>query len=383
MSRLQDLSLANFRVFSSASLTDFASINLFYGDNGTGKTSILEAISLLGLGRSFRSHKFKPLIQHEQPQMTVFARLISASGGKVPLGLQRHSDGRVRYKLDGELVQTAVELAKAVPVQVISSDTFSILEGSSKIRRKLLDWQVFHVEHNFYEQWKSVQKCIKHRNSLLRRGKITYSQLAPWDRQLVTATEAITAMRQRQFDILLDRFGALLEDFGVYNSDLSISFYSGWERDKTYQESLEQGFERDSQLGYTYTGAHRADIKIRIGRSSAVDILSRGQQKLVVCALKIAQGLALQQSHTDEQDQSAATASNTGPSIIFLVDDLPAELDSQHRATLAKWLLAMNSQVFITGVERQSLLDAWLNCNDKKVFHVEHGTVKLCDKGSV
>jgi len=98
---------------------------------------------------------------------------------------------------------------------------------------------------------------------------------------------------------------------------------------------------------------------------NAAEILSRGQQKLLVCALKIAQGYVFSRL--------------TGRKTIYLVDDLPAELDEKHRNLLAHWLETMNTQVFITGVEREILLSTWQNKPhiETKMFHVEQGKVSL------
>lgn len=363
---ISHLSLTNFRNILSAELTPCAGVNFIYGANGSGKTSILEALSVLGMGRSFRSHKYKTLINNDSDALTVFSRLTHSDGRLVPVGVSRQRSGDSTFKVDGSNVTSAAALAAHLPIQVINSHTFDLLEGSPKSRRQFIDWLVFHVEPQFYNLWKAAQRCLKHRNSLLRRDRIERLEVTPWDVELCSLTEAIEAYRQQTLVLFQAEFDQLVSEF-VAVDGLSLSYQRGWDADIDYSEHLNQNFERDCQSGYTRAGVHRADIRIKVGRQLAVDILSRGQQKLLVCAMKIAQGLVFHRQ--------------TGRHCIYLVDDLPAELDPQYRQLLAHWLDKMDSQVFVTGVEQKTLVSSWQDIVDteKRVFHVEHGKVTQVD----
>src|SRR5690554_7238824 len=89
--------------------------------------------------------------------------------------------------MDGQKVRSLAELAAALPLQMINPDSFRLLEGAPKQRRQYLDWGVFHVEHQFLPAWQRLQKSLKQRNSLLRRGRIQRSMLQPWEIELVAA----------------------------------------------------------------------------------------------------------------------------------------------------------------------------------------------------
>ena len=119
---------------------------------------------------------------------------------------------------------------------------------------------------------------------------------------------------------------------------------------------------RDRQLGYTQAGPQRADLRLRIGTQNALEVLSRGQQKLVVCALKIAQGHLLAESMRQQ--------------CVYLVDDLSAELDPVYRKTLCNLLEQLDCQVFITGTDPDSLNYDWRKETPVSMFHVEHGHIK-------
>lgn len=336
-------------------------VNLFYGANGSGKTSLLEAIHLLSVGRSFRSHKIKSLINESKPALTVFAR-VQSGGSEFPIGIQRQRNGLVQFKVSGRLLHSVAELVSYLPLQVIDAEAFSLLGGGPSVRRQFLDWLVFHVEPGFYPAWRNAQRCLKHRNTLLRRGRISHAEMAPWDEELILASNLIQELRSRCFEAFAHEFINLVHQF-VAADGLTIKLFRGWDKSQAYASILKEGLERDMQAGYTHAGINRADIRIRINGTNAAEVLSRGQQKLLVCALKIAQGVIFEKL--------------TGRKCLYLVDDLPAELDDQYRVLLVNWLEKLDTQVFITGVEKAALLQPWQSKQEKnlKVFHVEHGQI--------
>ncbi|WP_111642228.1 DNA replication/repair protein RecF [Marinimicrobium alkaliphilum] len=364
---LKRLAIHQLRNIESAELVPSPQVNLIYGKNGSGKTSILEAINILSLGRSFRSHRHKALIRQGQPGVTLFGR-VSGEGTDLSIGVSRSLSGEAILKANGSPVGSVAELASYLPVQAINSDTFSLLEGSPKVRRQYIDWLVFHVEPQFFNTWKTAQKSLKQRNSLLRHDRIRPEQLTPWDRPLIEATEAIDTFRAGCIEQLKTVFNGLVHDF-VAVDDLVLNYYRGWDRQQRYADVLAAGFDQDRKQGFTRQGAHRADLRITVGGLPAADVLSRGQQKCLVCALKIAQGYLFSQL--------------TGRRCVYLVDDLPSELDGDHRAMLVEWLERMQTQVFITGVEKEALEADWLNKpeTEVKVFHVEQGKVVPFEQG--
>jgi DNA replication and repair protein RecF len=365
---IKRLFIQNFRNLSSVDIQPSHRVNLIYGENGSGKTSILESINVLALGRSFRSHKHKPLISAGQNAFTVFGKVLTEEA-EVPIGINRQLDGTASFKANGTSVSSAALLASYLPIQVINSDTFLLLEGSPKVRRQFIDWLVFHVEHNFFQVWKDCQRCLKHRNSLLRRDRIDAFELSTWDQELVGFTEQLHEYRVGCFETFKSVFYELLEEF-INVDGIAISYHRGWDKDKTYAEVLTLNMDRDRHQGYTHSGGHRADLRITVNSQNAAEVLSRGQQKLLVCALKIAQGCVFSRI--------------TGRKSVYLIDDLPSELDAKHRELLTQWLDSMATQVFITGVEKETLLSSWHGRSkaEVKMFHVEQGCVSEIEFGA-
>jgi DNA replication and repair protein RecF len=355
------LAIKDLRNLVEVDLLPTAQANLFYGENGSGKTSVLEAISLLSMGRSFRSHKLKPLVNYQKPSLTVFGRVFKEKeGSEMTLGVSRNLEGDAVYKAGGQVVASAADLSLFLPVQVINADTFLLLDGGPKIRRQLMDWLVFHVEPGFYPAWKVIQRCLKHRNSLLRHARMDALELDTWDRELVLMTEKVHQYREASMQAFAQEVSALVAEFPQL-AEIKLSYYRGWDSHKHYAQVLSEAFEQDCKQGFTQSGSHRADLRISLHGQNAADVLSRGQQKLLVCALKVAQGLVFQRM--------------TARKPVYLVDDLPAELDSKYRLVLAGWLEKMGVQAFITGVERETLLSSWVSVSQKapKLFHVKQG----------
>jgi DNA replication and repair protein RecF len=356
MPSLQKISIRQLRNISAIDLFPGPGINILYGENGSGKTSILEGIHLLGLARSFRNSQLKPLIQHGQSESTIFGRLDNGQ----TLGLSKSQKGTGEIKVGGKNAESASFLAQQLPLQLFNSDTFRILEGSPANRRNFIDWGVFHVEHRFLHDWRQAQKSLQQRNSLLKHGA-SDAELAPWTLEFCRFSERVDTYRRDYLSALLPHVekvvGALLPDVS-----LDFRYERGWDsKAPALQEVLEACIDRDRRYGHTHQGPQRADLSIMVAGHNAADTLSRGQQKLVVCSLKIAQGIMLQAERQ--------------VSCLYLIDDLPSELDARNRARLCEFLTGLGSQVFITCVEPESLDSGWPDTEEMRLFHVKHGKI--------
>lgn len=340
-------------------------INVFYGANGSGKTSVLESIHLLGMARSFRGSSIKSLISHDEQSCTVFGQTLAPSStliSTIPLGVQRNRVGEAQIRIGGRTVRTVAELAEQLPLQVITADSFGLLTGPPGSRRQYLDWGVFHVEQLFFSEWQRFQRCIKQRNKLLRRGKITKQELAVWTRDLAQSGAAINEYRKGYFEQIVPRFKDIMARLAPSLNELELHYRQGWDKQLSYGDALQQGVKTDLEQGYTHSGPQRADIKVTSGGHLAAETLSRGQQKLVVCGLKLAQGHMM-----SEKGQGQCT---------YLIDDLPSELDEGHSRLVCAMLASMDAQVFITCVDQDEIRSVWPENQKIGLFHVEQGTVQ-------
>jgi DNA replication and repair protein RecF len=332
--------------------------NVIYGANGSGKTSLLEAIYLLGRGRSFKHRDLRLVISEGATELVVSARVErSPPKSGYQLGVKRTVAGKFEARLDGAALQSSAQLVEALPLQMIDAHSFTLLEGGPLQRRQFLDWGVFHVEHGYSGLWKRFQKALKQRNQLLRHGRMDQDSLSAWTAELTPLSDEITGYRRDYLAELSRHALEAAEGFGGLGK-VQLDYYQGWRDDCSLVEALEASRVRDIATGTTNVGAHKADIIIKVDGVPAAERLSRGQVKLLVYALKLAQA-----AHFREK---------TARGCVFLLDDLPAELDYQHRGQVVSCLNSLECQYFMTGVDRkdfESLVDGMAH----QMFHMEHG----------
>lgn len=357
---LSRVAVTGVRNLHPVTLSPSPRINILFGANGSGKTSFLEALHLLGMARSFRSLRASPVIGHELESCTVFGEVCLPNGQARALGLQRARSGEVRIRIDGQNSRSAAELAETLPLQLINPDSFRLLEGAPKLRRQFLDWGVFHVEQRFLGSWQRLQQALRQRNSWLRHGTLDAASQAAWDRELSVASDEIDGFRRAYIQALKPVFERTLAEL-VDLDGLTLSYYRGWDKDRDLADVLQRSLERDRLMGHTQAGPQRADLRLRLQGHNAADILSRGQQKLVVSALRIAQGHLLNDVKRGR--------------CVYLVDDLPSELDGAHRQALCGLLEDLGCQVFITCVDSTALDKDWRVDTPVSMFHVEHGSI--------
>lgn len=359
MSALSRLELTAFRNIEHIELDPAQSLNLIHGENGSGKTSILEAIHLLATGKSFRSSLVDPLIKDGEHEAIIFAKTNDGSS----FGLSKPRNKKHQLKLNGSNQKNWDDVARSLPTQVLDSGSFQFLEGGPKARRRFLDWGVFHVEPLFVANWRRSRVAIAQRNRLLKGASLDEAQLQVWDHELCQAAREIDQFRREYMDAILPEFEEVYANLNKQNSqDLSIAYKRGWDDDTELDQALLANRSQDIKYGASQLGPHRADIEVRAGKRKALEVLSRGQQKLLICALKLAQGRLL------------STA--VGRQCIYLVDDLPAELDSENRKRVLTQLGASKAQLFVTSVEREALnLDSFEG-SEVATFHVERGIIR-------
>jgi len=323
---LSEIKIHSLRNILTAHLNLSERFNFIIGHNGSGKTSILEAFYLLSCGHSFRSREISPIITHQQAVLTVFGR---AKDGET-ISIQKSSTQPTLIKLNNQMCQTTSQLAYALACQVVYSDIFQIIDAGSSVRRSVLDWGLFHVKHEYLSVWKAYKQVLKQRNALLK-SNAPYLQFIPWDKQLSELAYRLHALRMEYFTPWEQEFSKIL--IQLTDSPCLISYFKGWDKkntNKTLEDILAESFLSDKHKSYTQYGAHQADIIFETQDTKAKHILSRGQQKIVLIALKLAQARLLNKD------------------CLFLFDDLAAELDEKHQIQLFNYLAQSRGQYVIT-----------------------------------
>jgi DNA replication and repair protein RecF len=354
---LMQLQIRNFRNLREADFLPVNGVNLITGKNASGKTSLLESIYYLSHVRSFRTPHVSDLIHRNSDQLQVFARIAADNDNEIPIGIRR-SKNKLEVRVNRQAVHRVADIATQFPVQAIHPDSYKLITGSPSQRRQYIDWGVFHVEHGFFEAWQRYKRALSQRNAALK-SKQDDGFCTLWDKELGQTAGYIDKLRKTYLLDLQPYMEAMTSLF-FPDREVEVVYRRGWSNEHDLLELLKTELKKERFKGFTQHGPHRAELSIRVDGQSAQTGISRGQQKVLVALLRLAQASQFMES--------------TGRMCVLLYDDLAAELDSQHREKILSVLVEMRAQIFLTAIEPEQIdLSSW---SDKKMFHVEQGQLK-------
>lgn len=361
------LTTYNFRNLISVAIDLHPKLNFFVGNNGSGKSSLLEAIFFLGHGKSFRTSKVEHLASYETDNFVVSVKDVN----DLQLGLSKNlQSGVTLIKINGERHARLSELAKNIAVQIVTPESFKLFFGGPKERRRFVELGMFHVKHDSTKQWREFNRVLKQRNACIRHNldKTTFDY---WTAMFCQLSEEVADVRNEYITNLIVELPYWLELLLPSIADkVTVQYLQGWPQKKSLIDSLNDSHEREQAFGYSIYGAHKFDVKFLIAKQALESQLSRGQQKLFLLALTFAQAKLI------------ARVKRVKP--ILLIDDIGAELDANSRESLSTALSILDCQVIITAIEEGVLqpfitndlvIDKESSKNKYHMFHVKHGGI--------
>jgi DNA replication and repair protein RecF len=355
-----------FRNISTLTINCSPGINVICGDNGSGKSAFLEMIYCLSRGRSFRSHLASPLIQYSKNYCTVFGEIIS-DDYSTSIGFRKNRQGKTELKVGhDDSLPTIKTLAQLLPVQLFHPESHDFLNGGPSVRRAFIDWGLFYTEPRFILVWRRFHHVLKQRNIALAH-KQSAQYIYAWDIELVTLGEALSQFRQGYVSQLIQEaqpWMTLLLD----TVKVELQYEAGWPTQQSLASFLKTNIEKDIKYGYTTAGPHRFDIVVRSRALSAALILSRGEQKRLICALYLAQGKLFKQL--------------TQKSCVYLLDDILSELDATYQSKVLDALMTLDAQLFITSLDSYRV-QSLLSCSGCELFHIVEGKLNPVPSGTL
>ena len=352
---LSKLRAQSLRLFQNLDLGLSPGINVFIGDNGAGKTSILEAADVLSRGKSFRAAHISEVIQRGQDNLMIAAEIVNGSDQAVQMGVAKGAS-QTQLRLNQQNVTKWSALTENLPLLAIHPESYQLITGGPGERRKYLDWGLFHVEPQFKKLWSDYARGLKQRNYCLRMQR--FQEAKQWHHVLNDSGEAITNLRTSYITEIAPIVQVIAANLGV-NDAILFEFKPGWDTQRSLDSLLDEELIKADKPYSTQYGPHRADLAMYWKGAKFAKTSSRGQQKILAIALKLAQA-----KHLFQKLQKAS---------IYLIDELPAELDRDRCKKVLGLLAELNSQVLITSVSKEPVLA--LNNQEINWFHVERGQV--------
>lgn len=306
---------------------------------------------MLARGRSYRSNRFGSVVRQGTDQLQIFAE--TEHFQKHRIGLQKKT-GQTKIRVDGNNIQRVSEIARITPLQIITPMSHEILDRGPEYRKRFVEWGVFHVEHNYFKCYQQFYKALRQRNALVKIGK---TDIDSWNRSVGDLGEKVNNYRETYVRALSVKFKEESLHLSP-NRNFELIWKPGWDQGKTLCEVLCGSVTADIKRGFTQYGPQRADLKIVENNKTVEQTLSRGQQKMLITTLHLA--------------QASLYKERTGLSPIVIIDDLISELDLENQKKVLERLLDQKCQVFITSID----LIHTIMPNARKDFVIDAGLLK-------
>ncbi len=352
---VQSLYLHNFRCYEEGYFEFSPHLNLIFGPNARGKTSVLEALHLLMIGRSFRTTQTSDLIKNDAPGYQIQAAFVKH---EIEQTLQLISSPTERkIFLNGHPLGALSNLLGLIPGVLQTPDDINLIKGSPQLRRQFLDIQIAQVDPLYVHHLTRYNKAMRQRNQLLRTKVMTSIEV--WEYEMGQSAAYIINKRYSTVQNLQMHCQIFHADLTGEMTELSLKYRTN-PLDPTNLDLIKEHFkkqynknrEREKILGYTLTGPHKDDFTIAINNQDVRYFASEGQQRSCATALHFAEWQNLQESGNEKP--------------LFLFDDVGMSLDKNRSERLLKQLFKLG-QVFLTTTD-QSLFDYYPG--DKKAFSI-------------
>lgn len=329
---IENINIENFRCISNTEFNLSKDLNILYGLNGSGKTSILEAIHIISTGRSFLTSKIDSAISLQKDSFTIACKFFRKNQNN-QIGIRKNKTG-YDIKVNQAPLFKLSALARNICLLNFHSTSIFLIEGEPQFRRRYIDWWLFHTDLNFIEEWSRYHRLLKQRNAALRSD---ISSLKMWNYSLAESGEKINQSRKSAIDLLTNEIYSIFSEYD-FSSKIVLKYHSGWSKEDSLLTAIERAQQRDIQHGFTSVGIHRSDIQISKHGKDVKELFSRGQKKFLSLLMLISIASAYKKFFNEVP--------------IFMLDDLAAELDQEFRHEIINKIISFGGQVILTTLNK-------------------------------
>lgn len=359
--KIQRLKLLNFRNYEKIELVFSDNYNIIYGNNGSGKTNLVESIYVLALTKSFRGSVDKVLIMNNKDICRIEGNIVDKYENNYKLIMK---DKGKRVKINNTKIDKLSDYISKISVVLFNPDDLRFIKDSPSIRRKAVNLEISQINNGYLKNLNAYNKVLKQRNMYLKtmniNGNSSYEYLDILTNKLVDIGEKIYISRKKYIDLLNERIEDIYNKIcGIFDLKLEyISDYRNFDREKIISK-YKDNVQRDIILGKTSFGIHHDDIYFKYNNFNLKDYGSEGQQKNAIIAYKLAE---LDIFYTIRKEYP-----------ILILDDLFSELD-KYKINNILSLINKDIQTFITTTDIDKIDKNILK--NSKVFEIIDGVVR-------
>lgn len=359
--KLQHLKLLNFRNYEKMEISFSPNYNIIFGNNGSGKTNLVESIYVLALTKSFRGTVDKILLMNSKDVCRIEGEVSDKYTNKYKLIIK---DGGKKVKINNTKVDKLSDYISQISVVLFNPDDLRFIKDSPTVRRKAINLEISQINNSYLKNLNMYNKLLKQRNSYLKTTNINANSSSDYlnilTSKLIDYGEQIYNSRRKYIDLLNSRIGDLYNSIcGI--SDLKLEYvsdYRNFDRDKMVQKYVDN-LNKDIIFGKTSIGVHHDDVRFKLEGFNIRDYGSEGQQKNAIIAYKLTELEIFYQLR--------------GNYPILILDDLFSELD-RFKINNILSLISDDIQTFITTTEIDKINHDILD--KSKLFEVVDGYVR-------
>ena len=329
----KSIKLENFRNYKEQEIEFHDKLNLFLGENAQGKSNLLEALFIMGLGKSFRTNKDSEMIAFGEN----FARaacLVEKDKRKLSIDISYQKEGKI-IKLDGIKLDRSMDLLKNAYIVIFSPEDKKTVQEGPNHRRRFMDRELCQLKPVYYSDLGNYKRVLKQRNALLRNENRDKDIYRVFDETLADYALRIVSEREAFTERLREISGDIHRKISDGKEELNIEYETEFSGKESFKEQLVKNFESDIRRGFTGSGPHKDDLRIEVNGKDIRTYGSQGQQRTAALSMKLAEiGLIKKE---------------TGHNAILLLDDVLSELDFGRQRYLIESM--KDVQVFITATD--------------------------------
>lgn len=359
MTRVDTIDIKNFRNHKHIHIDFKKGINVIWGENGSGKTAILEAIYALSMGRSFRTRLHKETLKEGSESLSIKG-VFTKNEQKQEIVLNQLLNGQRKFIINNNNQVSAKELVGQNPIVILSPEEQIITKGSPVDRRSYFDKILSIVSSKYLHTLLIYQRSLKQRNTAiqdLKLGRTGRGSITAWNETLLINGKKLWDMRDKLMVAFINELRGATERYNSKNAELKL-IYKPEGKAETYKIRLEKSLNSDINKGWTTTGPHRDNYTFLFNGRPLREFGSQGEHKLALVLIKMAEITMIK--------------TTTGNTPVLMLDDLFAKLDFK-RADDVLTLMSKGGQIIITTTDivdfKKHGLD--MNSSDNSTYYLE------------